>query len=232
MLDHPRFGGEPDSLRSGRSRASGTATGCWSRPTTARCGCDRAAAATSPRSIPQLHSLADDLGDHHVVLDGEVVALDAPGVPSFAEMQNRARATRIEFWAFDLLYLDGRSLLRASYRDRRQLLETLRRRRRSDRSGPAARRRCRGAGLLAQARVGGRDRQEARLHLSAGPPLGVLGQGQVLEHPGSGHRRLARRRRRAHQRHRLAADGHSRRRRTAFRRSGRHRVHRTRPGQR
>ena len=59
------------------------------------------------------------------MLDGEVVALDTSGVPSFSEMQNRARATRIEFWAFDLLYLDGRSLLRARYRDRRQLLETL-----------------------------------------------------------------------------------------------------------
>jgi DNA ligase D-like protein (predicted ligase)/DNA ligase D-like protein (predicted polymerase)/DNA ligase D-like protein (predicted 3'-phosphoesterase) len=75
--------------------------------------------------FPQLHSLAADLGEHHVVLDGEVVALDASGVPSFSEMQNRARATRIEFRAFDLLYLDGRSLLRAKYRDRRKLLETL-----------------------------------------------------------------------------------------------------------
>jgi DNA ligase D-like protein (predicted ligase)/DNA ligase D-like protein (predicted polymerase)/DNA ligase D-like protein (predicted 3'-phosphoesterase) len=75
--------------------------------------------------FPQLRSLATDLGDHHVVLDGEVVALDESGVPSFSEMQNRARATRIEFRAFDLLYLDGRSLLRAKYRDRRKLLETL-----------------------------------------------------------------------------------------------------------
>jgi len=75
--------------------------------------------------FPQLASLADDLAEHHLVLDGEVVALDASGVPSFSEMQNRARATRIEFWAFDLLHLDGRSLLRARYRDRRQLLETL-----------------------------------------------------------------------------------------------------------
>ncbi len=75
--------------------------------------------------FPQLRSLAAELGDHHAVLDGEVVALDASGVPSFSEMQNRARATRIEFRAFDLLYLDGRSLLRAKYRDRRKLLETL-----------------------------------------------------------------------------------------------------------
>ena len=75
--------------------------------------------------FPQLRSLATGLGDHHAVLDGEVVALNASGVPSFSEMQNRARATRIEFRAFDLLYLDGRSLLRAKYRDRRKLLETL-----------------------------------------------------------------------------------------------------------
>jgi len=74
---------------------------------------------------PQLRSLAGDLGDHHTVLDGEVVALDKSGVPSFNEMQNRSQATRVEYWAFDLLYLDGRSLLRAKYQDRRKLLETL-----------------------------------------------------------------------------------------------------------
>ncbi|GFG66915.1 multifunctional non-homologous end joining protein LigD [Mycobacterium kubicae] len=74
---------------------------------------------------PQLRALAADLADHHVVLDGEVVALDESGVPNFHQMQNRVRATRIEFWAFDVLYLDGRSLLRAKYQDRRRLLETL-----------------------------------------------------------------------------------------------------------
>jgi len=74
---------------------------------------------------PQLGSLAGDLADHHAVLDGEVVALGKSGVPSFNEMQNRSRATRIEYWAFDLLYLDGRSLLRVKYSDRRKLLETL-----------------------------------------------------------------------------------------------------------
>ncbi|WP_283616009.1 non-homologous end-joining DNA ligase, partial [Mycolicibacterium poriferae] len=50
---------------------------------------------------PQLQALAADLADHHVILDGEAVALDESGVPSFREMQNRARSTRLEFWAFD-----------------------------------------------------------------------------------------------------------------------------------
>ena len=76
------------------------------------------------REYPQLRTLAAAVGDHHVILDGEVVALDERGVPSFSEMQNRARAARIEFWAFDILSLDGRSLMRAKYRDRRKVLET------------------------------------------------------------------------------------------------------------
>ena len=77
------------------------------------------------KEYPELRSLAADLADYHVVLDGEVVALSKSRVPSFNEMQNRSRATRVEFWVFDLLYLDGRSLLRARYQDRRKLLETL-----------------------------------------------------------------------------------------------------------
>jgi len=74
---------------------------------------------------PQFEALAADLADHHVILDGEAVALDDNGVPSFSEMQNRARSTRVEYWAFDILYLDGRSLLKAKYSDRRRLLEAL-----------------------------------------------------------------------------------------------------------
>lgn len=74
---------------------------------------------------PQLPFPATDLAEHHLVLDGELVALDEDGVPSFAAMQNSARSARLAFWAFDLLYLDGRPLLRVAYRDRRRLLETL-----------------------------------------------------------------------------------------------------------
>jgi bifunctional non-homologous end joining protein LigD len=74
---------------------------------------------------PQFEALAADLAEHHVILDGEAVALDESGVPSFGEMQNRARSTRIEYWAFDILHLDGRSLLRAKYSDRRRILEAL-----------------------------------------------------------------------------------------------------------
>ncbi|MGK2881490.1 MAG: ATP-dependent DNA ligase [Mycobacterium sp.] len=77
------------------------------------------------REFPQLAAVAADLGDHHAVLDGEVVGLDNDGIPNFGLMQNRAQGSNIEFWAFDLLALDGRSLLKAKYRDRRKLLEAL-----------------------------------------------------------------------------------------------------------
>ncbi|CAJ1494472.1 ATP-dependent DNA ligase [[Mycobacterium] kokjensenii] len=74
---------------------------------------------------PQLALGTDDLAEHHLVLDGELVALDADGVPSFTAMQGGTPSAGLQFWAFDLLYLDGRPLLRAAYRDRRSLLETL-----------------------------------------------------------------------------------------------------------
>lgn len=60
-----------------------------------------------------------------VVLDGEAVVLH-DGVPSFNAIQNKALATSTEFYAFDLLELEGRSLLNVPYELRRELLEALR----------------------------------------------------------------------------------------------------------
>jgi bifunctional non-homologous end joining protein LigD len=72
---------------------------------------------------PQLESVAEGLADHHVVLDGEAVVLGKSGVPSFSAMQGRGTTTRVEFYAFDLQFLDGTSLLRVGYSGRRKLLE-------------------------------------------------------------------------------------------------------------
>ena len=71
-----------------------------------------------------LQSLADDLAEHDAVLDGEVVVFDDDGVSSFEKLQNATR-DQIRFIAFDLLHLDGTSLLRKKYSDRRRLLELL-----------------------------------------------------------------------------------------------------------
>ncbi|WP_411156811.1 ATP-dependent DNA ligase [Nocardia cyriacigeorgica] len=72
---------------------------------------------------PHIAALAEDLADHQVVLDGEAVVFDANGVANLALLQADTR--RAELVAFDLLYLDGTSLIRKRYSDRRQVLEAL-----------------------------------------------------------------------------------------------------------
>lgn len=71
---------------------------------------------------PALQSLAQTLAGHSVVLDGEVVSLDEAGRTSFSALQAGAAA---RFWAYDILHLDGVSLLRKRYDDRRRVLEAL-----------------------------------------------------------------------------------------------------------
>jgi bifunctional non-homologous end joining protein LigD len=63
------------------------------------------------------------------IVDGEVVALDAAGRPDFGLLQERLGAGRsgapvpLVFQAFDLLHLDGRSLLDVPLEQRKRLLE-------------------------------------------------------------------------------------------------------------
>ncbi len=86
---------------------------------------------------PELRALARELGARRVVLDGEVVAFDEAGRPSFERLQSRMnlgsdaavrrrmRDVPVTYVAFDLLYLDGHHTLPLGYEDRRRLLETL-----------------------------------------------------------------------------------------------------------
>jgi bifunctional non-homologous end joining protein LigD len=57
-----------------------------------------------------------------MILDGEVVAFDEQGMPSFHAMQNRASGAHAVFYAFDLLHFAGIDLRRFPYRDRRRYL--------------------------------------------------------------------------------------------------------------
>ena len=70
--------------------------------------------------------LVGELGRQAVqgmVLDGEIVAFDASGKPSFGAMQNRASGPeRAVFYCFDLLYFAGVDLRKAPYADRRRYL--------------------------------------------------------------------------------------------------------------
>ncbi|MFT4296404.1 MAG: ATP-dependent DNA ligase [Micropruina sp.] len=78
------------------------------------------------KDFPELADLGRLLAGHDAVLDGEVVLLDAAGRSSFELLQHRAEHPgQAHYLAFDLLHLDGRSLLRRPYTERRQLLADL-----------------------------------------------------------------------------------------------------------
>jgi len=90
----------------------------------------------TPR-YPELRDLARRLGAARVVLDGEVVALDEQGRPSFERLQSRMhlasdsavrrrmRDIPATYVIFDLLYVDGHSTMGLPYSERRRLLREL-----------------------------------------------------------------------------------------------------------
>ncbi|HEY6012900.1 MAG TPA: non-homologous end-joining DNA ligase, partial [Candidatus Limnocylindrales bacterium] len=62
------------------------------------------------------------------IVDGEVVALDEDGRPDFGLLQERlgdVSAKGLVYQVFDLLYLDGRSLLKVPLEDRKRLLQSV-----------------------------------------------------------------------------------------------------------
>ena len=85
-------------------------------------------------AYPELVELLDAVTGP-VVLDGEIVALDARGRPSFSKLQNRMNLTKtpdieramrdhpVHYFVFDVLELDGESLVRRPYTERRHALE-------------------------------------------------------------------------------------------------------------
>jgi len=90
----------------------------------------------TPR-YPEVRPLARELGARRVILDGEIVAFDEEGRPSFERLQSRMhlasdaavkrrmRDTPVTYVVFDLLYLDGHSTLPLRYEQRRELLAAL-----------------------------------------------------------------------------------------------------------
>ena len=88
-------------------------------------------------TYPELQELAEHVHADGAVLDGEIVALDDRGRPSFSRLQQRMGLTRrrdvepamreqaAKLLLFDVLEVDGKATTRAPYRDRRDLLERL-----------------------------------------------------------------------------------------------------------
>src|SRR5665213_3356460 len=88
-------------------------------------------------TFPELRDIGLHLGSRSAILDGEVVALDKNNRPSFSTLSKRLHVTSKQaieklrhstpasFFSFDLLYLEGRSMMDLSYDDRRSALESL-----------------------------------------------------------------------------------------------------------
>ncbi|ETD31625.1 non-homologous end-joining DNA ligase [Williamsia sp. D3] len=87
-------------------------------------------------SFPELiDALPEAVAGHTVVLDGEIVALDDKGRPSFARLQQRMHVLRpstqlrkdvpTTFYVFDILELDGDDVAGLPYLTRRRLLDDL-----------------------------------------------------------------------------------------------------------
>src|SRR5580704_9865178 len=73
--------------------------------------------ARYPGLVKALDSLPDE-----TVLDGEVVALDAEGRPSFNALQNHGPGVQLHFFIFDLLILRGRDVMDEPLLKRRALI--------------------------------------------------------------------------------------------------------------
>jgi len=80
------------------------------------------------RRFPEIVDAVKNLPARECVIDGEVVALDERGRSSFQLLQARemeGRKSPVYFYAFDLLQLDGKSLLPLPLQARKSVLEKL-----------------------------------------------------------------------------------------------------------
>jgi len=74
------------------------------------------------KKVPYIAEALTSLAEG-TVLDGELVALDAAGMPDFNLLQNfRSAESHILYFVFDILAHEGRSLLKLPLRERRKIL--------------------------------------------------------------------------------------------------------------
>ncbi len=89
-------------------------------------------------AYPELHAIAANIQAENAILDGEIVALDPEGRSSFSLMQQRTgigeggrrtgkgnTSIPVQYYVFDLLYLNGYDLMRVSLEERKRLLSQI-----------------------------------------------------------------------------------------------------------
>ncbi|KWX20435.1 hypothetical protein AFM11_30070 [Mycolicibacterium wolinskyi] len=88
------------------------------------------------QAFPELQGVAAAVGHRRLILDGEIIAPDRDGLPSFARLQQRwpqnrrptpelVRQVPVQLAAFDVLALDGHDMTTLPYTERRGALDNL-----------------------------------------------------------------------------------------------------------
>ena len=96
----------------------------------------------------RFHPITDALAGLKVLnayVDGEIAVVGEDGVTSFAELQavlSDGPASRLVYYAFDLLHLDGRDVMPLPLVQRKEALESLLARLQKGSPGPLLRARC------------------------------------------------------------------------------------------
>ena len=171
-----------------------------------RSGCSAARAGTTRRPTSTWSTTWPRIDVETAVLDGEVVVTDPSGRPNFGLLQHRINLTRpadieraaktwpAQLMLFDILELNGQSLIKKPYAERREILEELVPARTGSRVQvpPIFDDNLTAALDTSRAlRMEGRGRQAAQLGLPARATGAHLAQDQTASGAGGGDRRLA-----------------------------------------
>jgi len=78
--------------------------------------------------FPELQEVTKQIKAHTAILDGEIVALDKSGKPSFDALRYRQRRGAVAYYAFDLLHYNGEDISQYPLVARKAALKRLLRR--------------------------------------------------------------------------------------------------------
>jgi bifunctional non-homologous end joining protein LigD len=77
------------------------------------------------RRFPELQIIAKSIKASSAIIDGEIVAIDGNGAQCFEQLQNHKRDCAIIYFAFDLIFLDGESLIKVPLIQRKAHLKRI-----------------------------------------------------------------------------------------------------------
>lgn len=77
------------------------------------------------KRFPELQMIATSIKASSAIIDGEIVAIDGNGAQCFEQLQNHKRDCAIIYFTFDLMFLDGESLIQVPLIERKAHLKRI-----------------------------------------------------------------------------------------------------------